>query len=90
MQRESENEQRALLEALHRALVEIRFLASQGRAQQAAELADAVHNVPVHLHAFASERGTVIGALRQYQQAYPRPQGDYFDYLAILGVSSVT
>ncbi|HET9768030.1 MAG TPA: hypothetical protein VFS60_14340 [Thermoanaerobaculia bacterium] len=71
---------------LHRALVEIRMVASQGNCEQAYDLADAVHNIPMYLDSADFDWTMVVRSLRQYHAKYPRPEGDvYFDYVALLG-----
>lgn len=79
-------ERYSLCVILHRSLVEIRMLTFHGNSEQAYDLADAVHNIPVYLDSPDYDRGTVTRSLRQYQSKYPRPNGDlYLDYLALLG-----
>ena len=84
--RPDEVERHLLCQIVHRALVEIRTLTFQGNSQQAYDLADAVHNIPVYLDSPQYDRGLVLHSLRLYQSKYPRPSGErYFDYLALLG-----
>jgi len=74
----------ALCLLLHRALVEIRFIADQGGAEQAAQLADAIHNVPLYMDSPTFDLPMLKGSLERYCRAYPRPVGDQFDYLSLV------
>src|SRR5262245_12280316 len=48
----TEQQRQELCRMLFNALLEIRGLGSQGKAQQAADLADAFHNLPIYLRNF--------------------------------------
>lgn len=80
-----EGQRRAWCVVLHRALVEIRIVAFQGKSEQAYDLADAVHNIPIYLDSPDFDWAMAVYCLRQYHAKYPRLEGDVFDYLALLG-----
>lgn len=66
-----------------RALVEIRQLAWMGMAQRAADLADAIHNIPAYLDSDQFDVEVAKGFVVAYYKKYPRPlDGTLFDYLA--------
>jgi len=68
---------------LFNALLEIRGLGSEGKAQQAADLADAFHNLPVYLWSGEFSLSIFRHFLEEYQQMYPeRRMG--FDYVKML------
>jgi hypothetical protein len=84
MASDGSDERRAVCEVLHRALVEIRLVASQGHAPQAADLADAIHNLPLFMDA-GMDWALVRHSLEAYQRKYPRHGNDaYFDYVALV------
>ena len=73
-----------------RALIEIRFVASQGNAQQAGDLADAVHGLPTRIDSAEMDWALARHCLGQYQRKYPRGEAEvYFDYVAILDDAGV-
>jgi hypothetical protein len=73
---------RSLLYVLHRGLVELRSLASGGRHEQAADLADALENIPLHILKPRDESERWIKEdLRTYQTRYT---GRSYDHLATL------
>jgi len=80
---EAQREQLAIL--IHDALVEIRALGAQGRATQAADLADAIHNLPREIYGWGSwSQAITRGMLEVYQQKYHHE--DYLgkrDYVAM-------
>ncbi len=45
-----EDDRKHVCEILHNAFIEIRMLCWDGRHQQAADLADAVHNIPMEIY----------------------------------------
>jgi hypothetical protein len=64
--------QRELLgEVLHIALIEIRHLAWTGRAQQAGDLADAVHNVSVFMFSARWRWDVAAQFLEAYYRKHP-------------------
>jgi hypothetical protein len=80
----------AVGELLRRALIEIRAVASQGKAQQAGDLADAVHELPARIDSAHMDWALARHCLREYQREYPRGQSEaYFEYLAILDEAGV-
>jgi hypothetical protein len=67
---------------LFNALLEIRGLGSEGKAQQAADLADAFHNLPVYLWSDEFSLSIFRHFLEAYQQMYP--ERGSFDYVKML------
>lgn len=82
----TEKQRRLFGEMMIQALVEIRMLARQGKAEQAADLADAFHNLPAYM--FSPEFDWALfrnGYLKPYQDKYSRPPHEVQrDYLAML------
>jgi hypothetical protein len=78
----TERERQELCKMLFRALPEIRVLGSQGKAQQAADLADAFHNLPVYLWSDEFSLSFFRHFLEVYQQMYP--ERGSFDYVKML------
>lgn len=82
----TEKQRRLFSEMMLHAFVEIRSLAWQGNAEQAADLADAFHNLPVYM--FSPEFDWELfrnGFLKPYQNKYSRPPHQvHYDYLAML------
>lgn len=81
--KELTNKQRKnLLEMLGRALVEVRSLGWEGKSEQAADLADAFHNLPywLDLEVFS------FNHFRSYLQSYCQKHScyGYFNYLHLL------
>jgi hypothetical protein len=79
----NEEQRRLLCEMIAVAFVEIRLLGWEGKAQQAADLADAFHNVPREMYGWGLwKRRTFRGGLEDYQRKY---HGDSYcgrrDYL---------
>lgn len=80
----TEEQNKALGKLLGRAFIQIRILGWGGKAEQAADLADALHNLPYDLfyQDFSWER--LIGNIETYHQKYPpNERGEYFDFLAL-------
>jgi hypothetical protein len=75
----TERERQELCEMLFNALVEIRGLGSEGKARQAADLADAFHNLPAYLWSDEFSLSVFRHFLEAYQQRYPERMG--FDYV---------
>lgn len=73
-----------LLDMLHNALLEIRRLGRQGHAEQAADLADAFHNLPALLLNDHLRLPLLRTFLAEYQQKYASQGGLLYDYLALL------
>jgi hypothetical protein len=68
---------------MYHAFLEIRVLGWEGKAEQAAELADAFHNLPNLLFSDHFDWDSFRDLyLADYQQKYPRPQHGMFDYVA--------
>jgi hypothetical protein len=73
----------ALCEMMHRAFLEIRALGWNGRGKEAADLADAFHNLPTSM--YGSDKLDVrlfLQGLQRYQDRYPRTGEN--DYVALL------
>lgn len=60
----------AILQILHDAFLEIRYLARHGYAAQAGDLADAMHNVPSGLAAGTLDLGRLLASLDAYERKY--------------------
>lgn len=82
----TEKQKRLFGEMMLYAFLEIRTLGWEGKAEQAAELADAFHNLPVYM--FSAEFDWDLfryGFLKPYQDKYSRhPDEVQRDYLAML------
>src|ERR671932_715102 len=77
----TEQERRKLCEMLFQALLEIRILGRAGKAQQAADLADAFHNLPVFLWSDAFSLSFFRKFLESYRQKYPEAGFNYVETL---------
>ena len=76
-------QRRKLCELLHHAIVEIRLLGWAGKAGQAADLADAIHNLPSGMwRDDFSLRSFREDFLAPYQQKYP--DGRIWNYVALV------
>ncbi len=73
---------------LYWSLLEIRTLARLGKSRQAADLADAVHNVPSLLLSGGIDRQRLLADLAQYQTYYQ--DGTLFDYVGLLEYGPVS
>lgn len=79
----TEQERQQLCRMLRLALLEIRMLGWEGKAEQATDLADAFHNVPTFLWREDFSFSFFRKFLQGYKEKYPgRKSG--FDYLAML------
>ena len=75
-------QRRKLCEMMMHAFVELRMLGWAGKSEQAADLADAFHNLPTGIwHEFSLQffRDAFVGV---YQRKYP--DGRFRDYVAML------
>jgi hypothetical protein len=80
-----DQQRQALGRMLHHAFVEIRALGWAGRAQQAADLADAFHNLPTEVYVVGRLNvGLFRRMLRLYQEKYPSEGDRLYDYVAML------
>ena len=79
----TERERQQLCRMLYYALLEIRGLGHEGKAEQAHDLADAFHNLPVYLWSDTFSFNFFRRFLESYQQRYPHRPGS-FDYLKML------
>ena len=71
----TDDERRKLCEMIYRALLEIRILGWNGKAKQAAELADAFHNVPNMMWNEVFSLDFFRNFLEDYQQQFPDSEG---------------
>jgi len=78
----TEQQRQELCRMLFNALLEIRGLGSEGKAQQAADLADAFHNLPVYLWSDEFSLSIFREFLEGYQRLYP--ERGCFDYVKML------
>jgi aminoglycoside phosphotransferase len=78
----TEEQQQKLCRMMFEAFIELRLLGWQGKAEQAADLADAFHNLP----AFLWSEDFSFCIFREFLEAYHRkyPERGGFDYLAML------
>ena len=66
----TEQERQELCKMLFNALLEIRMLGNQGKAEQAADVADAFHNLPIYLWSDKFSLNFFRNFLEEYQQKY--------------------
>ena len=71
----TERQRRKLCEMLYRALLEIRALGWDGKAEQIADLADAFHNLPAMLWSEDFSLDFFRNFLEGYRQKYPEGWG---------------
>jgi hypothetical protein len=72
-----------LCEMMRRAFLEIRALGWSGRGKEAADLADAVHNLPALIYGSEKLNAKLFQhGLQRYQDRYPRTGEN--DYMALL------
>ncbi|HVF66358.1 MAG TPA: hypothetical protein VM914_01755 [Pyrinomonadaceae bacterium] len=74
-------ERRHLCLMLSRALVEMRLCCWEGDAAKAGDIADAFHNVPIHLFGETFSFNYFRLCLESYRHKHPGPG---FDYLSML------
>jgi len=79
----TERERQQLCQILYLALLEIRGLGHDGKAEQAHDLADAFHNLPAYLWSDAFSFSFFRRFLEGYQRRYP-DRAEIFDYLKML------
>ena len=80
----NDEQKQALGKMLHCALLEIRVLGWENKAQQAADLADAFHNLPIFMYSSEFDWSFFRYFIQTYQSKYPRPEGSHFDYVTDL------
>jgi hypothetical protein len=79
----TDTQRRRLCEMMHWAFVELRNLGWSGKAEQAADLADAFHNLPTYLWSDDFSLQFFRDAfLKAYQQKYP--EGRIRDYVSMV------
>jgi hypothetical protein len=78
----TEQERQELCKILFNALLEIRMLGWEGKAEQAGDVADAFHNLPIYLWSDKFSLSLFRRFLEEYQQKYPGSGG--FDYVKML------
>jgi hypothetical protein len=66
----TEQERRRLCRMPFNALLEIRGLGNEGKAEQAADVADAFHNLPVYLWSDQFSLSVFRSFLEEYEQKY--------------------
>jgi len=72
-------------EMLFKAFIELRALGWQGKAEQAADLADAFHNLPIQMFSDSFDWDLFSNSyLAAYQEKYPNRDFFYHDYVAML------
>ncbi|HEY0172570.1 MAG TPA: hypothetical protein VGB98_16225 [Pyrinomonadaceae bacterium] len=76
----TEQERRKFCELLYRALLDLRLLCLRGQAQQAADLADAFHELPALLWSETFSPALFRKYLEGYEQKYP---GADFKYVSM-------
>ena len=79
----TESERQKLSRMLFCALLEIRALGNEGKAEQAADLADAFHNLPTYLWSEDFSFSFFRTFLEGYQQKYSKSGVD-FNYVRML------
>ncbi len=81
--RPSEKQIQKLNELIYYAFIELRILGWEGKAEQAAELADAFHNLPTGMFSESFDWDLFRNSfLAPYQERYPRGETGRTDYLA--------
>ena len=78
----TERQRQKLCELIYHALLKIRVLGWSGKSEQAADLADAFHNLPVMLWSEDFSLDYFRKYLESYQQKYPDDKGT--DYLKLV------
>lgn len=78
----TDEERQKLSKMIYDAFLEIRILGWQGKAEQAADLADAFHNLPVYLWSEDFSFNFFRKFLEAYHQKYP--ERGSFNYLKML------
>jgi hypothetical protein len=78
----TEQERQELCTILFNALLEIRMFGWEGKAEQAGDVADAFHNLPIYLWSDKFSLSLFRKFLEEYQQKYPESEG--FDYVKML------
>ena len=71
----TDEERQMLCEMIYRAFLEIRILGWNGKAEQAASLADAFHNVPSMMWSEDFSLNSFRNFLESYQQDFPKSEG---------------
>ena len=66
----AEQERQDLCKILFNALLEIRMLGNEGKAEQAADVADAFHNLPIYLWSDKFSLNFFRNFLEEYRQKY--------------------
>ena len=69
-QQPTKQQTQALLELLANAMLELRLLGWGGDAQQAGDLANALHNLPISLYDVDYDWTTIHASLTAYEQRY--------------------
>ena len=69
-QQPTKQQTQSLLELLANAMLELRLLGWGGDAQQAGDLANALHNLPIAVYDSAYDWTTIYASLTVYEQRY--------------------
>lgn len=80
----TEWQRQKLCEMIHKAFLKIRILGWQGESEQAADLADAFHELPTMLYNENLSLNHFRQFLESYFRKYPQEKGTYFDFLHVL------
>ena len=78
----TEQQRQGLCKILFNALLEIRKLGNEGKAEQAADVADAFHNLPAYLWSDKFSLNVFRSFLEEYQRKYL--EAGCFDYVKML------
>jgi hypothetical protein len=78
----TEQERQGLCKMLFNALLEIRMLGREGKAEQAADVAHVFHNLPIYLWSDKFSMSLFRRFLEEYQQMHLESEG--FDYVKML------
>jgi hypothetical protein len=78
----TEQERQGLCKMLFNALLEIRMLGREGKAEHAADVAHVFHNLPIYLWSDKFSMSLFRRFLEEYQQMYMESEG--FDYVKML------
>ena len=78
----TEQERQGLCKMLFNALLEIRMLGNEGKAEQAADVADAFHNLPIYLWSDKFSLSLFRRFLEEYQRKYQ--QDGCYNYVKML------
>ena len=78
----TDQQRQELCKILFKALLEIRKLGNEGKVEQAADVADAFHNLPIYLWSDKFSLSFFRSFLEEYQQKYQ--EAGCFNYVKML------